>query len=643
MITRPTRQRKPDTVLRLADEQIKYSGADEVGLLSLSAGDYEPINYVLEQFFDRYSDQNISISLPSMRTETMTEKLAEQVATVRKSGFTFAPEAGSERMRRVINKTNEEEDLMNAVRATVKAGWRHLKFYFMIGLPTETFVDVDAIAALGERARAEGRKIRPDINVTVSVSTFVPKPHTSFQWEPQIGIEETQEKQSRLRRRLKRQNIGFRWHGAEQSFLEGVLSRGDRRLADALELAAQEGSRLDAWNEQHKSGHWLAVLEKTLTPYGLRAEQYLEERNEKALLPWDHLDAGILKKFLLRDRKASLREATIEDCALNDYCYACGGCDKGDPYNKKKDENAKRLQELVPVVEHASAAAERSLPVLGASLSPVQEEPPKPHTPTRLRMRFAKLGRAIHQSHLEMREFILRALRLSGLQVQYSLGNTPRPKVSFSPACPTGVQSEAEYMDIDCLGPEDPKHVAELLGKFLPAGIFMINGEEITMKHPSINGSLRSMSYRASFAQVLSAQELRAKVEQFLASPSVLVRVIRKGKSRFLDAKENIVDVAVVGGNLHVKLSFSNNGATMKVFEALGAVVGSELAKQSSVMKVAAELVEESLGGPPVSPLKVDSHVDVLDLTDLSIRGGFAAKDSGRRTRGAAILVPYAE
>lgn len=646
MITRPTRQRKPETVLKLAEAQIKNSGADELGLLSLSAGDYEPINYVLEQFFDRFSNQNVSVSLPSMRTETMTPKLAEQVATVRKSGFTFAPEAGSERMRRVINKTNSEEDLMNAVRATVKAGWRHLKFYFMIGLPTETFVDVEAIAHLGERARAEGRKIRKDINVTVSVSTFVPKPHTSFQWEAQIGVEETLEKQRYLRRRLKRQNIGFRWHSAEQSFLEGVLSRGDRRLADALEIAAREGCRLDAWSEQHNSDQWLEVLERTLTPHGLEASEYLEERPMKGILPWDHLDAGILKKFLMRDRKASLKEATIEDCALHDYCYACGGCDKGAPYNKQKGEDGKRLVALAPVVEKEGTFEKRSsLRVIGQDVQDVQEPveaaPPVNET-TRLRMRFAKLGRAVHQSHLDMREFILRAMRLAGLELRYSQGNTPRPKVSFSPACPTGVQSEAEYMDVDCIGDADARAVAEKIRPYLPDGIFIINGEEIGLKSPSINSALCSTSYKASFGEALSHEELREKAESFMNAQEVLVKVIRKSKGRFLDARENVLDIAVVGQSLHIKLGFTNNGATMKVYEALGAVVGVEMVKEAQITKVSAEIGEESLGAPPIAPLVVEDCVDVVDLTTLSVRAR-QGNGAGRSGKGSAILVPYAE
>ncbi|MEC9466322.1 MAG: TIGR03960 family B12-binding radical SAM protein [Myxococcota bacterium] len=641
MITRPTRQRKAETVLKLAEKQVQSTGCDEVGLLSLSAGDYEPINYVLEQFFDRHSNDNVSISLPSMRTETMTPKLAEQVATVRKSGFTFAPEAGSERMRRVINKTNKEEDLMNAVRATVKAGWRHLKFYFMIGLPTETFVDVDAIAALGERARAEGRKIRRDVNVTVSVSTFVPKPHTSFQWEAQIGIEETIDKQRRLRSRLKRQNIGFRWHGAEQSFLEGVLSRGDRRLADALEEAARVGCRLDAWGEHHNHDLWMGVFERTLAPYGIEPSQYLGERSEDSPLPWEHLDAGILRKFLLRDRKASYKEATIEDCALNDYCYACGGCDKGDPYTKRKDENGKRVYDLVPVVRSAEKARATGLKILDSKPEEVEREDPlSQNETTRLLFRFAKLGRALHQSHLDIREFILRAMRLSGMPVRYSQGNTPRPKVSFSPACPTGIESEAEYFEADCAGIVDGRTYAEAMGAYLPEGICILNVEEIETSRPAINHRLTSMTFQAGFGGDASEAELRNCVERFIGSDTAPVLVRRKKKPRILDARACLGDVAVVGTMLHVQVLFGGNRATLKVREAIGAIVGAELALAARIRKLQAALGEgawEEGGEQPEATWPESAVVDLVELSDHQ-RPALA-----NRPKIESATVPYAE
>jgi radical SAM-linked protein len=242
-----------------------------------------------------------------------------------------------------------------------------------------------------------------------------------------------------------------------------------------------------------------------------------------------------------------------------------------------------------------------------------------------------------------MREFILRAMRLAGLKVRYSQGNTPRPKVSFSPACPTGVQSEAEYMDVDCLGDADARAVAEQLRPYLPDGVFIINGEEIGSKSPSINSALVATSYVANFDGALEAEELRAKVNAFMEASSVLVKVIRKSKGRFLDARENVLDAAVVGQSLHVKLSFTNNGATMKIFEAIGSIVGADIARDAHVTKVSAEIGDESLGAPPIQPLVVEEDcVEVIDLTSLSVRARQAEKLGGK-TRGSAILVPYSE
>ena len=197
-------------------------------------------------------------------------------------------------------------------------------------------------------------------------------------------------------------------------------------------------------------------------------------------------------------------------------------------------------------------------------------------------------------------------------------------------------------MDVDCIGDADARAVAEKIRPYLPDGIFIINGEEIGLKSPSINSALCSTSYKASFGEALSHEELREKAESFMNAQEVLVKVIRKSKGRFLDARENVLDIAVVGQSLHIKLGFTNNGATMKVYEALGAVVGVEMVKEAQITKVSAEIGEESLGAPPIAPLVVEDCVDVVDLTTLSVRAR-QGNGAGRSGKGSAILVPYAE
>jgi len=250
MITRPTRQRDPNQVRRIAEKGLETTGYEEVGFLSLSAGDYSCINGVLEDFFDEFGPENVAISLPSLRTETMNARLAEQIASVRKSGFTVAPEAGSERLRRVINKGNAEKDLQHAVETIFQAGWELVKFYFMIGLPTERDEDVREIVRVSAEALKRGKRSTPKAEINVGVSTFCPKPFTPFQWDPMIPLAETQRKHGVLKDELRKLGRGYRDlhvkpHDARQGALEGALALGDRRLATAVLHAYEKGQRLD--------------------------------------------------------------------------------------------------------------------------------------------------------------------------------------------------------------------------------------------------------------------------------------------------------------------------------------------------------------------------------------------------------------
>lgn len=616
MVTRPARQRKPETVLALADEALAASGKDTVGLLSLSAGDYAPINQVLEAFFERYAADRISVSLPSMRTETMTPELAARVATVRKSGFTFAPEAASERLRRVINKTNNESDLLDAVRAAVSAGWRNLKFYFMIGLPTETDADIDAIVELTERARLVARGIRPDAEVTVSVSTFVPKPHTPFQWERQIDLDETRRHHRHLRDALRKRRIRLRYHSPEQSFVEGVLSRGDRRLAPAIAAAAAAGCRLDAWTEHYDHGLWLTALTAALEPYGLTPADYLAERPTGALLPWDHLDAGLLKKFLLRDRRRALGEETLDDCAFADSCAACGGCDIADPYLTAKERQA---------------ASDSTLTLTPRMFGPVAgglpRRPSQPPTAdrtastvvarSRLRFCYAKTGSAVHFSHLDVMEQILRAIRQSGLPVLYSEGHSPRQRVGFSPACPTGIESLAEYFEVECAGFPDPRAYGEKIGRLLPQGLLIRDSQEVPWKGPALSELLRSTRYVVNLSDGVDLDTCRAALERLRSDGTVAVRVIRKRKARLMDARHSIVHAALSGQQLQIEIAFGRHG-TIKIAEAVALITGCTGSVSWRVRKESVSLQEHARthAEPPLLPADPGTIVDLTGVVE---------------------------
>src|SRR4051812_13943887 len=443
MITRPTRQRDPNEVRKIAESGLQSTGYEEVGFLSLSAGDYSCIDGVLEDFFDELGPENVGISLPSLRTETMSERLTQQIKRVRKSGFTVAPEAATERMRRVINKGNAEKDLLHAVDTIFAAGWDLVKFYFMIGLPTERDEDVRAIVQLCAEALRRGRRKNPRAEINVGVSTFCPKPFTPFQWDPMISYQETQRRQGLLRDELRKLGRGFKDlhvkpHDAKQGALEGALALGDRRLATAVLHAYRRGQRLDGWTENFRLEVWHEAFAKCEAEHGVGLEFFAHrEKGEHETLPFDHIDCEVTKPYLWKSRVGALKEAAIPDCAYGDeICTACGACD---------------YEVVDNIVYHPEDY--RKLPK--------PEAQPLPAERTLLRMRYAKEGVGAALSHLETMTALLRTFRRAKLSIPHSQGFHPKPKVSFGPACPVGTESRAEYMDVELFGLQQADDIAE--------------------------------------------------------------------------------------------------------------------------------------------------------------------------------------
>lgn len=323
-IYRPVRERNMSTLMDQAAELLRNTGHEEISLTSLSTSDYSHIQPLIEGLVNRYAEQKVNVALPSLRVDAFAVDLAKAVQKVRRSSLTFAPEAGSQRLRDVINKRVTEEDIMATAEAAFSAGWQKLKLYFMIGLPTETEEDIDGIADLAYRVLDRGREAgvpRGRLRVTVSASSFVPKPHSPFQWEPQAPMDELRDKQSRLRRRLKGP-VSFKWHEVEASFLEAVFARGDRRLAAVLERAFTLGCRLDGWRECFRYDLWQQAFEET----GINPADYAYRRYAYTdTLPWEHLDPGISKKFLALEHRRALAGETTADCR-HDACTGCGLC-----------------------------------------------------------------------------------------------------------------------------------------------------------------------------------------------------------------------------------------------------------------------------------------------------------------------------
>jgi radical SAM family uncharacterized protein len=337
MITRPVRERSITTIGDMVENGLKQSGFEEVGLLSLSSADHSEIAEVAKGLGDRYEGSNVSLSLPSTRVDAFNITLANEFSrNGRRSGLTFAPEGGSDRMRKVINKMVTEEDLIRTVAAAYSHGWRQVKLYFMVGLPTETDEDVLAIAALAKRVIETGREVsgRRDIRCTVSIGGFVPKPHTPFQWAAQLGAEETDARLAKLGAAIRSEKgyakaIGFRYHDGKPGIIEGLLSRGDRRVGRVIEAVWRDGGRFDGWSEHFSYDRWVECTDKALADEPVDLAWYTTREREYAeVLPWDHLDSGLDRDWLWEDWQDSLEEdgaIEVEDCRWTP-CFDCGVC-----------------------------------------------------------------------------------------------------------------------------------------------------------------------------------------------------------------------------------------------------------------------------------------------------------------------------
>jgi len=335
MITRPVRERSKTTIADMVQNGLEKTGYEEIGLLSLSSADHSEIADIAKGLADRYEESQTSLSLPSTRVDAFNIDLANELTrNGRRSGLTFAPEGGSERIRRVINKMVSEEDLIRTVTAAYSAGWRQVKLYFMCGLPTETDEDVLQIARLAHEVIKAGREAsgRRDIRCTVSIGGFVPKPHTPFQWAAQLDHETTDSRLYKLRDAVRNDRecgkaIGVRYHDGKPGVVEGILSRGDRRVGAVIEQVWRDGARFDGWSEHFSFDRWMAAAEIALADEPVDVNWYtIRERELAEVLPWDHLDSGLDKEWLWEDWQDSLSEVEVDDCRWTP-CFDCGVCD----------------------------------------------------------------------------------------------------------------------------------------------------------------------------------------------------------------------------------------------------------------------------------------------------------------------------
>lgn len=480
MTYRPVRERGVANLTSLVDTCLSGTGYGDVSFLSLSTGDFSALKALFTACVDRCRAEEISLSLPSLRVGSVDDDIMGQMAGIRRTGATLAPEAGSQRLRDVINKGVTEEDLIRHVQKLFEHGWQMIKLYFMIGLPTETDEDILAIADLCRKARdAAGPGVKR-LQITAGISPFVPKPHTPFQWEAQISREEIHRRVGLLLETLKKEKrITMRWHDPETSFLEGIFSRGDRRLAPVVERAYKKGAVFASWMEHFSLAPWLEALEEE----ELSPEMYQGPIPLDAPLAWDHLENGVSREFLLRERANAMAAKTVGDCRY-DACQACGACDRNTSFSllprgadderiinrlnfPQRDQNAHDplLDEHGRVVP--KGGAQTPAPATAKNRPPVISE----HLARKvmhLRLWYSRKDLAVHLSQLELQSLFERALRRADVPLSFSRGFHPLPILSFCRALPVGVAGEGEWLSIHMREHRDPAAVVAGLGEILP-------------------------------------------------------------------------------------------------------------------------------------------------------------------------------
>ncbi|MCK9419902.1 MAG: TIGR03960 family B12-binding radical SAM protein [Nitrospirae bacterium] len=510
IIYRPYRERGAETVKGLLDGSLSCTGYDELSLASLSTGDYSEIQPLIIELMERYRDSRVSVSLPSLRVGTLTPEMIRAIAGTRKTGFTLAPEAGTERLRRVINKPVSDRDLLDAAETIFRSGWNTIKLYFMIGLPTETDEDLDGIIRLANELFSVGKRTskRP-IQLNISVSTFVPKPHTPFQWHGQASITEVRRKQAYLEKGLKRRGITLKGHNPETSLLEGTFARGDRKLGRVIEEAVRLGCRFDGWTECFDFKKWTEAFQKC----GLDAPTYasrtfgLEDK-----LPWGFVKSGVTREFLKREYHRAVEEKITENCRV--VCEHCGiGCADGGTNVLGRPAV---LTTTKPMTE-GTASADRKKPA-GV-----------PDMTSRVRMKVTKAGRIRFLSHLDFMTLFHRAVVRAQVPVAFSQGFNPHLKVAFGPALPVGMESGTEYLDLEIDPFADLLQITRSLNSTLPEGVRILESKVVAKKAPSLSGSISRYTYEVA----VGAQHrdgTSERVKDFLSRTSVIVS--KEGKQK---------------------------------------------------------------------------------------------------------------
>lgn len=488
---RPWRARKVETVIKLLDESLKNTGYEEVSFSSLSCTDYKDLEDLLLQTNEKYYKQNLNVTLPSMRCNKFSLKVAQYLNRDKKPSITFAPEAGSDRLRNVIGKYLSEQEIVDTLLFAYQMGWRAIKLYFMIGLPTEQPEDIAAIKALVDKVRKTANRL----NFGITVSPFVPKAQTAFQWEPMFPSEYFRDV---IRDVNKSVSADIRAHNHSSSIIEAFLARADRRVSKAIYTAWQKGMRFDQWKDKFNFEIWTESIKEA----GFDLNFYVyRRRGFDEVLPWEHINLGVDKQFLYNDYQNGIKETAISVLG--------------------KEKQVTKLPE---------------------NISSVKKEIFE--TKFRVLLKFSRSGYVKYISQLEQIDFFRRALKRTTLPLAYTNGFSPQVKAAFGPAIAVGCESDCEYVDLSLTQKTDIETIKKEVSKILPEGYTLISAKYVPLRLPSIEGLVNLAQYTVKGVNIKQQD-----IDDYLKQDKILITKVKKGKETVVDVKELIQNMQVVDDN----------------------------------------------------------------------------------------------
>jgi radical SAM family uncharacterized protein/radical SAM-linked protein len=640
MIYRPVRERDPQAIVDTIVSAVEKGGYDEVGLTTLSTADYSCISPLIKRVMERLRPEKVSLSVASLRAYGLDEDLLDEINTVRATGLTFAPEAGTQRMRDVINKNISEEDLARTAHRVFSRGWRRMKLYFMIGLPTETDEDVAGIMETGRRMRQIGMEYHKAgaVGVTVAVSSHVPKPHTPFQWCAMDTLEEIERKQDGLRDMARRWRLEFRRHDPRTTFLECVLGRGDRRMADVLEDVWRAGARFDSWDDHLRWAMWTDALRRHPE---IPVQLFLGTLPVDGRTPWDHLDMKLEPKFLETEYKRAMKFKLSPPCgkpvgaqvhhtnlaeheadARKLVCYHCGvACD----LTQMREERGRFLERLgaldAPLRPAETTIETAELPAPPRPRFDPQKNGARPRAfaqgdAVRYRLQFTVSGVTALTGHLDFIRALPRVLRRAGLNAYYSEGFHPKPVMEFPPPLPLGVVSAGELVDIALVDYLEPGDLLARLNAAVPDGLVFTEVTRLEHGARKLTRVINAAEYVVRVDPELAgraAPDLDAAPQRFMARDEVLWETTRKGEPRRVNIRPAVTDVRwIEEPDGLAPLGFLRPGARYLMIRTLLNAPAHARPDEVAAAVLRGDATESS--GPETTPVFEPNHIARVEL-----------------------------